>query len=392
MNPQEVFCPNEDCKSRGILGAGNIGIKSRKERRYVCKTCRRSFAQTKGTPLFDLKKQPVLFLIVVTLLAHGCPPQAIAAAFGLDERTVFAWQRKAGLHCEQVHEALVEQPRDLVQVQADEIRVKFAKKVVVWMAMAMQVPTRLWLGGVLSVRRDLTLIEALAHKVKACAAFGPLLLATDGLSSYVKAWKRAFRTPVFTGKRGRPALLSWPGVVIGQVIKRHRAKRLVEVEARLVQGTQEQREALSVSLPEQKLHSSYIERLNATFRARLHGLVRRGRALYQKEPTLQSGMYLVGTFYNFCSYHDSLRQECVQGHRKYNERTPAMAAGITHHCWSPQELLTYKVAPPPYVAPKKRARKPKQACLPAGLYAVLANTNTYTRKPKQACPPAMVTA
>ena len=47
------------------------------------------------------------------------------------------------------------------------------------------------------------------------------------------------------------------------------------------------------------------------------------------------------------------------------ERTPAMAAGITDHCWNPQELLTYKIAPPPYVAPKRRGRKPKQLCPPA---------------------------
>ena len=359
MNPHLVFCPNLDCSSRGIVGAGNIGIKSQKERRYVCKTCGRSFAQTKGTPLFCLKQEHTLFFLVVTLLAHGCPPQAIVAAFGLDERTVFAWQQKAGEHCEQVHQALVEQPRDLVQVQADEIRVKFAKKVIVWMAMALQVPTRLWLGGVLSVQRDQKLIDALAHKVKACAAFGPILLATDGLVSYVKAWKRAFRTPLYTGKRGRPMLLAWPEGVIGQVIKRHRARRLVEVEARLVQGTPEQRAALS--LPEQKLHSSYIERLNATFRARLHGLVRRGRALYRQQPTLQTGMYLVGTCYNFCSFHDSLRQEHPHGRRKWVERTPAMAAGITDHLWSSQELLTYKIAPPLYVAPKSRGPKPKQA-------------------------------
>jgi transposase-like protein len=363
VNPQLVFCPHPDCKSRGILGAGNIGIKGRKDRRYVCKDCHHSFAQTKGTPLFDLKKPHTLFFIVVTLLAYGCPPQAIVAALGLSERTVFDWQKKAGGHCEQVHQALVEQPRDIVQVQADEIRVKFAKKVVVWMAMAMQVNTRLWLGGVLSVRRDQHLIDALAIKVKACAAFGPLLLATDGLASYVKAWKRAFRTPIYTGKRGRPALLAWPQVVIGQVIKRHRAKRLVEVEARMVQGTNQQREALS--LPEQKLHSSYIERLNATFRARLHGLVRRGRALYRQQPTLQAGMYLVGTFYNFCSFHESLRQEQPERTRKWVQRTPAMAAGITDHRWSSEELLTYQIAPPPYVAPKRRGRKPRQACLSA---------------------------
>jgi len=256
MNPQLVFCPYPGCKSRGVVGAGNIGIKGQKDRRYVCKDCRHSFAETKGTPLFDLKKPHTLFFIVVTLLANGCPPQAIVAALGLSERTVFDWQKKAGGHCEQIHNALVEQPRDLVQVQADEIRVKFAKKVVVWMAMAMQVKTRLWLGGVLSVRRDQSLIDALAHKVKACAALGPLLLATDGLASYVSAWKRAFRTPVYTGKPGRPSLLAWPQGLIGQVIKRHRAKRLVEVEARLVQGEEPQRQALS--LPHQKLHTSYI--------------------------------------------------------------------------------------------------------------------------------------
>lgn len=388
MNPQTVFCPNPDCTSRGEVGTGNIGIKSQKEHRYLCKTCGQSFAQTKGTPLFRLKQSRSLFLIVITLLAHGCPPQAIVAAFGLEERTVFAWQHKAGKHCEQVHEALVEQPRDLVQVQADEIRVKCAKKVVIWMAMAMQVsprlwlgvhrpalltvrcqiwpcrcPPRLWLGGVLSRHRDQQLIDRLVARVKSCALPRPLLLATDGLISYVRAWKQAFRTPVSTGKPGRPRLIAWPGMVIGPVIKRHRAKRLVEVEARLVQGEEAQRQALS--LPDQKLHSSYIERLNATFRARLHGLVRRGRALYHQEAPLQAGMYLVGTFYNFCTGHDSLRRERPDGRRRWAECTPAMAAGLTDHCWSAAELLSYKIAPPPYVPPKRRGRKPKQAEEPA---------------------------
>jgi transposase-like protein len=367
MNPQTVFCPNPDCPSRGQVGNGNIGIKSQKERRYVCKTCGKSFTETKGTPLFGLKRAHSLFFVIVTLLAYGCPPQAIVAAFGLDERTVFAWQKKAGRHCEQVHQALVEQPRDLEHVQADEIRAKLANKVVIWMAMAMQVTTRLWLGGVLSVHRDQRLIDRLAARVKACALPRPLLLATDGLASYVSAWRKAFRTPIYTGKPGRPSLLAWPGLVIGQVIKRHHARRLVEVEARLVQGDESQRQALS--LPDQKLHSSYIERINATFRSHLHGLVRRGRALYRQEPTLQTGMYLVGTFYNFCTCHDSLRQHDPGGGRKWVERTPAMAAGLTDHCWSGAELLTYKVAPSPWEPPKKRGRKPKQVCPPAAVAA-----------------------
>jgi len=342
---------------------GNIGIKSQKQRRYRCKDCKRSFAETSGTPLYGLKKQVSLFFIVITLLCHGCPLQAIVAAFGLDERTVLAWQQKAGGHCKQVHEALVEQPRNLVQVQADEIRVKMTKRVITWMAMAMQVPTRLWLGGVISARRDQHLIDALAKKVRACAAYAALLLVTDGLISYVKAWKSVFRTAVHTGKVGRPTRLAWPGVVIGQVIKRHKARRLVEVERRLVQGSKQQQEALQIE--GQVLNTSYIERLNATFRACLHILVRRGRALARHAPTLESGMYLLGTVYNFCRCHHSLRQKQSAGSFKWCERTPAMAAGISDHPWSTQELLTYQIAPPPFVPKKRRGRRPKDATAPA---------------------------
>ena len=47
-------------------------------------------------------------VIVVTLLSYGCPVQAIVHAFGLDELTVSSWRDRAGAHCEQVHQALVE--------------------------------------------------------------------------------------------------------------------------------------------------------------------------------------------------------------------------------------------------------------------------------------------
>jgi hypothetical protein len=46
-------------------------------------------------------------MLVLTLLAYGCPVAAIVAAFMLDERTVLAWQSKAGTHAEQVQAAVV---------------------------------------------------------------------------------------------------------------------------------------------------------------------------------------------------------------------------------------------------------------------------------------------
>ena len=40
--------------------------------------------------------------LVLALLSHGCPLQAIVFAFGIDERTVKAWQTKAGQHARRV--------------------------------------------------------------------------------------------------------------------------------------------------------------------------------------------------------------------------------------------------------------------------------------------------
>ena len=65
------------------------------------------------------------------------------AAFGLDARTIRAWQAAAGSHSEQVQHPLVLQPHDLGQVQADELRVK-KHGGMVWGAMALAIPTRLW--------------------------------------------------------------------------------------------------------------------------------------------------------------------------------------------------------------------------------------------------------
>ena len=55
------------------------------------------------------------------------------------------------------------------------------------------------------------------------------------------------------------------------------------------------------------INTADIERLNATFRERLASLTRRSRALARCTLTLQHGMYLIGTVYNFCTYHASLR-------------------------------------------------------------------------------------
>jgi hypothetical protein len=101
----------------------------------------------------------------------------------------------------------------------------------------MAVPSRLWLGGMVSTCRDLNLITAVVRMVRRAAKSLGFLVGVDGLASYVTAFKKVFRDPVRTGKRGRPHLRAIPGLLLGQVIKHHSGRRLVSVARRVVLGT-----------------------------------------------------------------------------------------------------------------------------------------------------------
>ncbi|MEP7358800.1 MAG: DDE-type integrase/transposase/recombinase [Anaerolineales bacterium] len=236
MDPQAVFCPNRECPARGQVGEGNIGVHSQREQRYRCRVCGQTFAARTGTAFYRLRTAEATVTLVVTLLAHGCPLQAIVVAFGIDERTVHAWQTRAGAQCQRVQAHLVEQPRDLGQVQADELWVKL-QGCKAWMAMALQVSTRLWLGGVLAAQRDRHLIGALLQKVRACALRRPLLICVDGLATYVNAIRQVFRDPMPRDHRvGRRRLQPWRGLYLAQVVKQYAKRHVVGVVRRIVQG------------------------------------------------------------------------------------------------------------------------------------------------------------
>src|SRR5215471_6414256 len=272
MNPATVFCPNLACPARGQIGQGTLGIHSCKDQRFMCTECHKTFSATKGTALYRLRPPAETVSLVVTLLAHGCPLQAIVVAFGYDERTVACWLARAGVQGQAIQEHLVEYPRAVGQVQADEIRVK-KQGGVVWMALAMMVSTRLWLAGAVSTQRDMPLIRQLIERVRACALHRPLLFCTDGLCAYIRAIRETFRDPVRTGAHGRPRLRPWRNVCIAQVVKRSAQRRVVDVERRLVEGTPALVETLRRRAQgDGVINTAYIERLHATFRERLVSL------------------------------------------------------------------------------------------------------------------------
>lgn len=307
-----------------------------------------------------LRKPEELIVLVVTLLCYGCPVQAIVHAFGLDERTIAAWRDRAGVHCQKVHQAIIEQGHlDLMHLQADEIRVK-GYQMIVWMGLAMMVSTRLWIAGVVQPSRDRSLADRLLQQVRRCAVcLRPLLILTDGWNAYPNSIRRAFRQKVkLTSGAGRACLQVWPDLHIGIVIKHTKKKRVVEITRRMAHGLLSQAEhLLQKSQGGTILNTAFIERLNGTFRERLASLTRRSRHAAHRLKALETGMYLIGCTYNFCFPHHELSKTKHAG----SPCTPAMATGLTDHIWSLCELLRYRIAPPPWTEPKKRGRPGKRS-------------------------------
>ncbi len=204
MNPQAVWCPNVACPARGQRGQGNIGVQSQQERRYRCHVCRKTFGARTGTLFHRRRTDEALIIVVITLVSWGCPLVALEHAFGLQPQTIRAWLEAAGRHAQAVHHEQVVQPRDLGQVQADEVRVK-TQCGIIWMAMALMVSSRLWLGGVISTRRDQALIRRLVHLVAACA-WSPRCWWSSMDSAAM--WRRGaarFGRGSITAGAGRPA-------------------------------------------------------------------------------------------------------------------------------------------------------------------------------------------
>jgi transposase-like protein len=332
MNLQTVFCPNMACRDKHEVGKGNIVAHSQKRQRCKCTSCGKTFSYRRGTLFYGLRHAEKQVMWVVGLVAWGCPVAAIVAVFEIDERTVADWLHRAGVYAEAFHHQHIHK-RDLQQVQVDEIRLKMQQKVM-WIAMAMSVGSRLWLGAVCQVHRDKKLAQQIMTCVYNWAQHRPLVIAFDGWAAYPKACYRVFREPVLSGRVGGVRQQPWSCLSLVQLVK-YQSKKWAMKRWVLSGSCSMVRYLLNVTQGiGTTINTAYIERLNATFRAHLATFARRTRCPAHQVQQVGERVFLVGCLYNFCWLHSSL-----------DKKTPAWAAGLTDHRWSLEEFLWAHLLP-----------------------------------------------
>src|SRR5439155_11302446 len=149
--------------------------------------------------------------------------------------------------------------------------------------------------------------------------------------------------PPRTGRRGRPRqpyTVIPPGVTYATVHKHRENNRVVRVSTREVFGTSDAvASALASSAASRSVNTCLVERHNGTDRGRCSRKVRKSGA-FSKDWDVHRAATVFSYFsYNFCWPVRTLR---VRGeHGRWQNRTPAMAAGLADHVWSLSEWVTY---------------------------------------------------
>ena len=228
MDPTTTFCPNRHCPARGQTGQGNIGIHSQKEQRFICHECHKTFSATQRHRLLSAAHLGRDRGHRRDLARPWVSPASDCGGVWLrraDDSGLVGTLWRQG---QAVHEYLVEQPRDLGQVQADELRVK-KQGGIVWMALAMMVTTRLWLGGEVSEQRDLPLIRRLIERVRRCAGTSSPVGLYRWLGAPISGpFGRPFAIPYARGRADGPGCVPGATSCIAQVVKRYERRRVVD--------------------------------------------------------------------------------------------------------------------------------------------------------------------
>ena len=172
------------------------------------------------------------------------------------------------------------------------------------------------------------------------------LITTDGYPAYAEAILDAYGetiTPPRTGKRRRPKApfkVAPQGLTYAVVEKTREKGRVVSIATRVVFGTMAAViAALGMSKVSRAINTSFLERQNGTDR---HRNARKARKTYRFSKYWrhhEAATYLTMYVYHFCWPVRTLRIKDEQG--RWQQRSPAMAAGVADHLWSIPEWLAF---------------------------------------------------
>ena len=145
------------------------------------------------------------------------------------------------------------------------------------------------------------------------------------------------------GRKPKPVLVPGEDLKYAQVCKKREKGNVVGMVKRVVFGDLEDILSILGGNADGRISTSYAERLNLTIRNSLARFIRKTMNSSKNRSVHIKIVDFLQAWYNFVKPHISLRVPEINGKRKWKQRTPMMAKGLTDHIWKLGELLLFRV-------------------------------------------------
>jgi IS1 family transposase/transposase-like protein len=376
VDTRTSYCRNPKCQSYGQTGRAaqlHAYDTHRQAPRFRCGYCGQLVSARAGTAYAGIRTPETIYRLGAKLLAEGMSIRAAARILEVDKDTVCQWVPRLGQHSMRLA-AYYFRALHITECQLDELWTFVYKKEAqldpvdqivglygdawVWIAFAPECKLVVaWVVGKRTLHEARRLINHLKTSLDGHLPF----FTSDNLPHYADAlldeYGEMYQPPKRDGP-GRPPLpykVPPENLLYAVVVKRRENGRVVEVSTEVVYGSPQRIAALLRHSATMHVISTYgVERNNLTIRQHSRRMTRRVNAFSKDRIYLKYQLALAFADYHFAVPHRGLRQrletpQATNGPKgspkKWRERTPAMAAGLTDHVWTIDELLSFRVPP-----------------------------------------------
>jgi IS1 family transposase/transposase-like protein len=376
MDNTTCYCRNPRCPLYGRMAPyAQLKFRGwhRHAARFRCQVCPALVSARTGTAYAGIRTDATTYLRGATALAEGMSIRATGRLLSVDKDTVNHWLPVLGVHCQHVMQYFFRHLH-IRECQLDELWTFIAKKEArltsleklaaiagdAWVWIAFSPVNKLVLAWVVG-KRTLCAARQLVAQLKSATDDHIPFFTSDALPHYAEALLEVYgvwMTPLRQGTRGRfphPRRCPPSDLCYAIVVKERKHGRVLHVTTRVVYGTLAQVEAaLQVSPVSRTINTYGVERNNLTVRQHARRLGRKVNAFSKEPDYLGHQLTLAFAYYHFVVPHHSLRQRLPHSlptkgrngsRKKWKPVTPAMAAGLTDHVWTMDELLSFRVPP-----------------------------------------------
>jgi IS1 family transposase len=376
MDYATCYCLSRRCSLFGKMGSSaqlKLHDWQRGGPRFRCQMCGTTISASTGTAYAGIRTNLETYRRGVKALAEGMSIRAASRLVEVDKDTVNHWLPTLGRHGQELMNYFFRNLH-LKECQLDELWTFVYKKekqltafekiaevygdAWVWIAFSpifKIVPV--WVMG----KRTLSHARKLVFRLKSASDGRIPFFTSDELPHYADALLEVYGEqvqPPRNGTRGRfpkPYRVPPPDLCYAVVVKKRERGRVVEVSTRVVYGTTQQVEAALEASPVSQVINTYgVERNNLTIRQHSRRMSRKVNAFSKDPDYLEYQLTWAFAYYHFVIPHRGLRQRLPRAiptkgrkgsYKKWKQITPAMAAGLTDHIWTMDELLSFRVPP-----------------------------------------------